>query len=293
MMRLLPGDPVLMYMSQQQFQSLSEEQILHIKKDFGLDKSLLEQYITWVGGLFRGDLGKSLFYREDVTGLIAWRLPITLYLGIVSFIISTLIGIVAGVLSAIRRGKVTDALVTVGANIGITIPIFWLGILLIYLFGLRLGILPIQGYTSPFENLTLNLKQMIMPVICLAIFTIGAVARQARSSMLEVINQDYIRTAWSKGLEERSIVMKHALKNGLIPIVTLSGMQVSQILGGSVLVETVFNIPGMGRLAVDALFSLDYAVVQAIALFMAIMVVAANVIVDISYGWLDPRIRYT
>jgi peptide/nickel transport system permease protein len=293
MMRLLPGDPVLMYMSQQQFQSLSEEQIAIVKHDFGLDKSLLVQYIDWVGGLFRGNLGKSLFYREDVIGLIVWRLPITLYLGLISFVISTLLGIVAGVLSAVRRGKVTDFLVTVGANIGITIPIFWLGILLIYLFGLKLRVLPIQGYTSPFTDFSLNMKQMVMPVICLAIFTIGAVARQARSSMLEVINQDYIRTAWSKGLQERSIVMKHALKNGLIPIVTLSGMQVSQILGGAVLIETVFNIPGMGRLAVDALLSLDYAVVQAIALFTAIMVVMANVIVDISYGWLDPRIRYT
>jgi peptide/nickel transport system permease protein len=293
MMRLLPGDPVLMYMSQEQYQSLSMAQVEIVRHEFGMDKPLIVQYFNWVGDVFRGEFGKSLFYREDVGALIAWRLPITLHLGLVSFVISTVLGILAGVISAIRRGKVMDTLVTVGANIGITIPIFWLGIILIYTFGLKLGWLPLQGYTSPFDDFWLSTKQIIMPVICLAIFTIGAVARQGRSSMLEVISQDYIRTAWAKGLRERAVVMRHALKNGLIPIVTLSGAQLSQILGGAVFIETVFNIPGMGRLAVDALFSLDYAVVQAIALLTALMVVLANFIVDISYGWLDPRIRYT
>ena len=293
MIRLLPGDPVLMYMSQEQYQSLSMEQVEIVRKEFGLDKPLMMQYINWVAGLFHGDFGKSLFYREDVGALIAWRLPITLHLGLVSFVISTLLGMLAGVIAAIRRGRVMDLVMTIGANLGITIPIFWLGIIFIYTFGLKLGYLPLQGYTSPFDDFWLNTKQVIMPIVCLSIFTIGAVARQARSSMLEVISQDYIRTAWAKGLRERTVVMRHALKNGLIPIITLSGMQLSQILGGAVFIETVFNIPGMGRLAVDALFSLDYAVVQAIALLTALMVVLANVIVDISYGWLDPRIRYT
>jgi len=292
MMRLMPGDPVLMYMSQEQYQSLSMEQVEIVRKEFGLDKPLMIQYINWVGGLFRGDFGMSLFYREDVGSLIAWRLPITLHLGLLSFVIGTSLGMLTGVIAAIRRGRVMDLVMTVGANVGITIPIFWLGIILIYTFGLKLGYLPIQGYASPFDDFWLNTKQIIMPVACLAIFTVGAVARQSRSSMLEVINQDYIRTAWSKGLKERTVVMRHALKNGLIPIVTLSGMQLSQILGGAVFIEQVFNIPGMGRLAVDALLSLDYAVVQAIALLTALMVVMANVIVDISYGWLDPRIRY-
>ena len=293
MMRLMPGDPVLMYMSQEQYQSLSMEQVEIVRKEFGLDKPLMMQYITWVAGLSHGDFGTSLFYREDVGSLIAWRLPITLHLGLLSFVIGTALGMLTGVISAIRRGKVMDLVMTVGANVGITIPIFWLGIILIYTFGLKLGCLPIQGYASPFDDFWLNTRQIIMPVVCLAIFTIGAVARQSRSSMLEVINQDYIRTAWSKGLRERTVVMRHALKNGLIPIITLSGMQLSQILGGAVFIEQVFNIPGMGRLAVDALLSLDYAVVQAIALLTALMVVMANVVVDISYGWLDPRIRYT
>jgi peptide/nickel transport system permease protein len=183
-------------------------------------------------------------------------------------------------------------LVTVLSNLGITVPIFWLGILLIYFLGLKARLLPLFGYTSPFVDFGLSTRQLILPVICLSIFPIASSARQTRSSILEVIRQDYIRTAWAKGLRQRVIVFKHILKNGLIPVVTLSGIGLSHILGGSVLVETVFNIPGMGRLGVEAVLSQDYAIVQAIILITALMVVLANLIVDISYGWLDPRIRY-
>ena len=292
MMRLLPGDPVLMFLGQDQLETLSEEQLTLLRHEYGLDRPLMVQYFDWLGDISRGHLGDSVFYHEPVSRLFLRRLPVTLYLGIISFIISTTLGIVAGVISALRRGKTADFVVTLFANVGITIPIFWLGILMIYFLSLKMHWLPMFGYTSPLEDFWLSLRQAIMPIICLAIFTIGAVARQTRSSMLEVIHQDYIRTAWSKGLKERFIVTRHILKNGLIPIVTLSGMQLSQILGGAVLVETVFNIPGLGRLSVDALMSLDYAVVQAVALIMAVMVALANLMVDISYGWLDPRIRY-
>jgi peptide/nickel transport system permease protein len=291
--RFLPGDPVLMYLNPQEITSLSQEQIDEVRAQFGLDKSLPIQYFNWVGGVFRGDLGTSLFYREDVGHLLTLRVPVTLHIGLISFVIGTLLGLVAGVVAALRRGRVMDLIVTLFANIGITVPIFWLAILLVYLFGLKLGWLPTHGYISPFEDFWMNTKQVIMPIICMSIFTIGAVARQARSCVLEVVGQDYIRTAWSKGLSERTIVLKHVLKNSLIPIVTLSGMQISMILGGSVLVETVFNIAGMGRLAVDAVFSLDYTVIQGITLLTSIMVVSANFVVDISYCWLDPRIRYT
>jgi peptide/nickel transport system permease protein len=291
-MRLLPGDPVLMYLSQEQMESLSEEQIEFTRHEFGLDKPMIIQYFDWVGQLAQGDLGTSLYYRKSVTELLASRLPVTLYLGTISFVISTTLGIVTGLISAVRRGKAMDLVVTLAANIGITIPIFWLAILLIYAFGVKLGVLPIHGYTSPLEDFWQSTRQIVMPVACLSIFTIGAIARQTRSSMLEVVRQDYVRTAWSKGLQERGVIVRHVLKNGLIPVVTLSGLQVGQILGGSVLIETVFNISGMGRLAVDALFSLDFTVVQAVVLLTASMVVMVNFIVDISYGWLDPRIRY-
>jgi peptide/nickel transport system permease protein len=290
--RLLPGDPVLMYVSQEQIGSLPKEQIEMIRAEFGLDKPIPVQYINWIGGLFHGDLGQSLNYRMPVSRLIAERTPRTLYVGLVAFVLGNLIGVLAGIVTAVRRGKTADFVVTLGANIGITIPIFWLGIILIYLFGLKLGWLPVCGYTAPTEDFWLSIKMIIMPVICLSAFTVGAIARQTRSSLLEVTRQDYIRTAWSKGLGERTVVFRHILKNGLIPVLTLAGMQLSNILGGEVLIETVFNIPGMGRLAVDAVMSLDYAVVEAVVLLISAMVVIVNLVVDISYGWLDPRIRY-
>jgi len=291
--RLMPGDPILIYLAQQEMQNLTKEQIEQARHEFGLDKPLMLQYIDWISSLFHGEFGTSLFYREEVSKLIIQRLPITLHLGLLAFVISTILGITAGMLAALTRGRWLDTLMTLLANLGITVPIFWLGILMIFLFGLRLGLLPIFGYTSPFDGFWLSMKQLIMPVCCLAIFPLASSARQTRSSMLEVMRQDYIRTAWSKGLKERVIVMRHILKNGLIPVITLKGMSLSQILGGSVLIETVFNIPGMGRLSVEALLSKDYAIIQAVVFLTAIMVVLVNLVVDISYGWLDPRIRYS
>jgi peptide/nickel transport system permease protein len=185
-----------------------------------------------------------------------------------------------------------DNVLTSLGNLGITIPVFWLGILLIYAFGLKLDWLPIFGYTSPFEDFALNTQQIIMPVFCLAIPSVASAVRMTRSSMLEVMRQDYVRTAWSKGLRERAVIMRHALKNGLIPVVTLKGVTLTVIVGGSVLVETVFSIPGMGRLAVEGLFSQDYAVVQGVILVIGTFVLAINLLIDLSYGWLDPRVRY-
>jgi peptide/nickel transport system permease protein len=291
-MRLLPGDPVLMYVASSSIQNVTEEQLDQIRHEFGLDKPLPQQYIDWVAGVFHGDFGKSILNKSPVMNEIVRRLPITLYIGILAFIVSTIIGIPAGVLCAVRRGSWVDSTVTTLSNIGITIPTFWLGILLIYVFALYFKWLPVMGFTSPFDDFWESTRKLIMPVFCLALGPIAGNARQARSSMLEVIHKDYIRTAWSKGLSERVIVMRHALKNGLMPVVTLSGMSVGTILGGSVLVEQVFNIPGMGRLAVTSVMNQDYPYVQAIALIMAIGIVLANLFVDISYGWLDPRVHY-
>jgi peptide/nickel transport system permease protein len=291
-MRIIPGDPILMYMSRSQSLTLDTKQIAYLRHEFGLDRPLVVQYGRWINDLFHGDFGKSVYYNRSVNTLLAARLPITLYIGLLSFIVANIIGVMAGVISAVRRGKFIDLLVTIFANIGVTAPVFWVAILLLYGFGLKLHWLPIQGWVSPFTDFWDSVRHMILPVFCLCIFVIGASARQARSSMLEVLHQDYIRTAWSKGLTERVIVMRHLLKNGMIPLVTLMGMHVGQILGGEVLVETVFNINGVGRLAVDAVMNLDYAVDQAVILIMAIMVVSANLLVDISYGWLDPRVRY-
>ena len=292
-MRLLPGDPILLYVSQDEYSRMtSEEEIAALRHQFGLDKSMPMQYVDWISGVVRGDLGDSIFWGTTVREEIARALPVTFHLGIITFILAQFIGIPAGVICAVRRGKWSDTVLTVFANIGITAPVFWVGILLIYAVGLYLGWLPIQGYTSPFEDFWLSTRKIIMPVFCLLLFPVSGTVRQTRSAMLEVIRQDYIRTAWSKGLTERTIIMRHAVKNGIIPVVTLAGMGIPMILGGQVLIETVFNIPGMGRLAVDALFSQDYAIVQGVALVMSTMVVLSNLTVDISYGWLDPRVRY-
>jgi peptide/nickel transport system permease protein len=290
--RLLPGDPLLIYTSRSDMQNLSEEQLYQLKVKFGLEKTLPMQYIDWVGGLFRGDMGQSIFYDVDVGLLVSERLPVTFYLGFLAFVISGVLGISFGVICALRRGTWLDTLVTFLANIGITMPSFWVGIILIYLLAVKAHWLPVSGYTSPFVNFSLSTRQIIMPVLCLSLFSIASLTRLTRSSMLEITQQDYIRTAWSKGLRERLIVTRHTIKNALIPVITVIGLQVAFIFGGSVLIETVFNINGIGRLATQAVQNQDYLIVQAVTLIMAIMVVLANLIVDISYGWLDPRIRY-
>lgn len=291
-MRLLPGDPVLMLLTQSQKSNYTVEQLQQLRHEFGLDKSYAMQYVDWVSRLFHGDLGMSILHRSKVSTEIGRSWGKTFNIGILALIIGIILGIPAGIICAVRRGGWADNIISILANIGITVPVFWLGILLMFFLSLKLKLLPVMGYTSPFEDLWMNIKQLIMPVLCVAIMPIAMTARQTRSSMLEVFQQDYIRTAWSKGLGERMIIMRHALKNALIPVVTLLGLGVSSIIGGEVLIETVFNIPGMGRLLVGAILGQDYPVAQGVILLIAMVVVLTNLVVDISYGWLDPRIRY-
>lgn len=291
-MRLLPGDPVLMVLLSTQVDEITQEQLDILRHEHGLDKPLIVQYFDWLGGVIRGDLGTSILQNIPVSGELMRRLPITLHIGLLAFVISTFFGIPAGIICAIRRGTWIDTAVTLLANVGITVPTFWLGIILIYFFALNLGWLPVMGYTSPFDDFWMSTKQIIMPVICMAVFPIASEARQTRSSMLEVMHRDYIRTAWSKGIRERMVVIRHALKNALIPVITLKGMSFRMIIGGAVLIETVYNIPGMGRLAVSSVLNQDYQYVQGIILIIAIVVVLSNLLVDIINGWLDPRIRF-
>jgi peptide/nickel transport system permease protein len=291
-MRLLPGDPIYMLFNPNQLQNMTSEELDKIRHEAGLDRPMAVQYFDWLGGVFQGNLGNSIMTKTPVSKDLVQRIPITFHIGILAFIIGTIIGIPLGIVSAVRRGTWLDTLVTALANLGITVPTFWLGIMLIWLFAVNFHWLPTSGYTSPMDDFWKNTRQLIMPVFCLAIFPIASNARQARSSMLEILRQDYIRTAWSKGLRERVVIFRHALKNSLIPIVTLAGMGISSIVGGSVLIEQVFNIPGMGRLAIDSLFQHDYTYVQGITLILTVVIVLSNLLVDLSYGWLDPRVRY-
>ena len=285
---IMPGDPVIFMIGPEPTQELIDA----IRKELWLDRPLAVQYGHWLSNCIQGDFGKSIMYNEEVTSLLARRIPVTLHLGLLGFILANLLGIPAGIICAVRRGTILDSVISTMANIGLAIPSFWLGILGIYLFSLKLGLLPVQGYTSPFSDFWLNTRQLIMPVFCLVIVSVAAIARQTRSAMLEVIRQDYIRTAWAKGFTERKIIIKHVLKNGLIPVATLSGMQLGVLIGGTVLIETVFNIPGMGRLIASSVLSRDFTVVQACTLVISISVVLINLAIDIFYGWLDPRIRY-
>jgi peptide/nickel transport system permease protein len=291
-MRLLPGDALALYVSKNELGDMKPDQIEALRHKFGLDESLPMQYITWIRGVVTGNLGLSMYYDLRVELLIKQRLPVTMYLGVLSLIVSCILGVAAGAICALRRGKWIDTVVTFLANIGITVPSFWVGIMLIYVLALKAGWLPVYGYTSPFSNFGLSTRQLIMPVICLALFPIASLCRQTRAAMLEVIQQDYIRTAWAKGLGERVVILRHTIKNAMIPVVTAMGLHVGVFFGGSVVIETVFNIPGIGRLMAQSLFQQDFQVVQSGALIIAVFVVLTNLIVDISYGWLDPRIRY-
>ena len=288
LLHIMPGDPAAAMLGIE----ATRDQVEAMRKELGLDRPFVVQYGNWLLNALKGDLGRSLMYREPVGGLFAVRLPVTLYLSLFAFMISGILGISAGIFCAIRRGGIMDQLVSIAANIGMAIPMFWLGILGIYVFGLRTGLLPIFGWTSPFEDFVLSSKQALMPVLLLSIPGISVLARQSRSSMLEVISQDYIRTAQSKGLRQRVIIYRHALKNALIPIVTLMGLHIRIMVGGSVLVETVFSIPGMGFLLVGSAINKDFLVVQGGVLLIGSIVCLTNLIVDISYGWLDPRLRY-
>jgi peptide/nickel transport system permease protein len=291
-MRLLPGDPIRMLVTAESYTRMTPEEVELLRHENGLDKPLVEQYGTWIGGVLKGDWGRSILSKGPVLTDLKHRIPITLHIGLLSLIIGLIVGVAVGILSAVRRNSWLDTLVTVLANVGITIPTFLVALFGVYLFSIKLGWLPVMGYTSPFTNFWLNTKQIIMPVLCLATFPIAGFARQTRTSMLEVMNQDYVRTAWSKGLSERVIIVRHALKNSLAPVMTMAGMQLGGILGGSVIVETVFVIPGMGFMALHGIMQQDYPSVQGVVLVVAIAVVLANLLVDISYGWFDPRIRY-
>ncbi len=292
-MRLLPGDPLVIFLGQSASSgAMSADELANLRVEYGLDKPVLIQYLHWLTGIFSGDLGVSIFYHENVGKLLLERFPITIYFGMSALLLSTCFGVLLGMAAAIRRGKWIDTAATTFANIGITVPQFLLAIAMIYLFGLKLRWLPISGYTSPFENFYLSIKQAIMPVICLSIFNLSGMARQTRSSVLEVIRQDYVRTAWSKGLGERTIIFRHVFKNSLIPIITLFGTMLGYILAGSVVVEQIFALPGIGRLLVSSILAQDYIVIQSTFMIIATIIVASNLLVEISYAWIDPKIRY-
>jgi len=283
-MHLAPGDPAEMIAVARYGEDLTQEEIEWVRVTEGLDAPVYVQYMGWLEHVLRLDLGKSLITYEDVLGEILTRIPATLELAISSLILSLLIALPTGIISAIRKNTIVDNACMTGALLGVSMPNFWLGLLLIWLFALSLGLLPSFGYGS--------IKHLILPTITLGTSMAAITTRLTRSSMLDVLNQDYIVTAKAKGLDERTILLKHALKNAMLPVITFVGLQLGFLLGGAVIVETIFAWPGIGRLLVDSIYARDFALIQGCVLFIAVIFALANLAVDVLYAYLDPRIRY-
>jgi peptide/nickel transport system permease protein len=285
--RMIPGDPARVMAGTEADEAGLEE----VRQKYGLNDPIPFQYLRWVGLALRGDLGESIRTRESVVKTVATKLPITIELAFLSLLVAVGIAIPAGVLAAVRRNTVWD-LLTSGASLGgVSIPNFWLGIMLILFFSVRLGWLPASGFVPLWVSPLENLQRMIMPAFVLGTALAAVLMRQTRNSMIEVLSADYIRTAYSKGLAGRIVVFRHAIRNSLIPVVTILGLQMGALMSGAVVTEQIFVVPGFGRLIVEAVFTRDYPLVQGVVLLTASSYVLINLLVDVSYSLLDPRIR--
>jgi ABC-type dipeptide/oligopeptide/nickel transport system permease component len=276
----LTGDPAYLMLSP----DASEADRLRFVRELGLDRPLYVQYAVFAKRAVQGDLGRSLRYRQPALPLVLERLPATIELALAALIVSLTVAVPAGVIAAVRRNTAYDNLTMLSALFGQSMPVFWLGIMLILLFSVRLELFPTSGRGS--------LAHLVLPALTLGLYSTARVTRLVRAGMLDVIGQEYIRTAWAKGLPERRVIGKHALRNTLIPVVTIVGLELGGLLSGAVITETIFAWPGVGRLAVTAIFQRDYPLVQAVVLVTALVFVFSNLLVDLVYGWLDPRIRY-
>jgi peptide/nickel transport system permease protein len=284
---LLPGDPALVMLGEDR----SPQAIAQINREYNFDKPVPVQYALWVAKAATGDFGHSLRTRKPVAELIAEKLPVTIQLALMSMAFALLIGIPTGIVSAVRKGGFWDYFASVVGMSGLSVPTFWLGIMMILFFSVRLGILPASGYVSPLENFPANMQAMVMPAFVLGAALAAVMMRHTRSAMLSVLRSDYVRTARAKGIAERRVILRHALRNALMPIVTLGALQLGQLLSGAVLTEQVFTIPGFGKLIVDAVFNRDYVVVQGVVLVTATAYIALNLMADMAYFLVNPRLR--
>ena len=285
--QLLPGDAAKVLAGEDQDPTVVE----YLRKKMHLDEPFPVRYAYWLGGVLRGDLGESLRMQKPVTALIAEKLPVTIELALIAIVIALVIGIPAGIVSAVAKGTGWDYAANAIALWGLSTPNFWLGIMLILLFSVQLGWLPASGYVSPFEDLRANLAAMIMPAFVLGNAIAAVLMRHTRSAMLQAMGADYVRTARAKGLYERRVVLKHALRNAMTPVITLGALEFGTLLSGAVLTEQIFTIPGFGKLIVDAVFNRDYAVVQGVVLVTATTYIMLNLLADVAYVLVNPRLR--
>jgi len=289
LLRLSPGDPAAVIAGDY----ATAEDVQKIREKLGLSEPIFVQFVTWLGSLIQGDLGTSIFSNKPVTELIAQRLEPTLMLALTTIIFSILVAVPLGTIAAFRAGSWIDRLVMLFSVGGFSIPVFVLGYILIYYFSITWRILPVQGYRSPFEDGMLPFVQhIILPTLTLSVIYIALLARMTRASVMEVLEEDYIRTARAKGLSEVKILMRHALGNAAVPIVTVIGIGIALLIGGVVVTESVYNIPGLGRLVLDAVLARDYPIIQGLILFFSLIYVLLNLIIDLTYTLFDPRIKY-
>ncbi|HET7341840.1 MAG TPA: ABC transporter permease [Methylomirabilota bacterium] len=290
LMRLAPGNITDILFESAGY--VDEADRHRLEAELGIDRPVIVQYATWLGDLARGNLGKSYRYELPAWEVIRPRLPVTFELAVLSMLFAVLLGVPAGVVSAVQRGHLLDYVLRVLSLAGLSMPAFWLGMLVILTLVRALGWIPSMTYVSPFEDLRANLGQFLLPALAVGYRSSALIMRITRSTMLEVLREDYIRTAWAKGQHARGVVWRHALKNASLPVVTLIGIEFAFLIGGLVVTETVFNLPGVARYLVDAIQFRDYPIVQNLAMLIAVVVVLANLAVDLLYGWLDPRIWY-
>lgn len=284
---LLPGDPALVLAGE----NPDEATLAAIRAQYHLDQPLIVQYLYWLKGVATGDLGESMRHNRPVLDLILLKLPVTLQLAVMGICIALIVGITAGVISALRQNSPVDYATNIASLAGISLPNFWLGILLILFFSVHLGWLPASGFVSPSEDLRMNLATTIMPAFVLGIGIAGVIMRHTRGAMLQALSSDYVRTARAKGLNETTVVLKHAMRNALTPIITLGALEFGALLSGAVLTEQIFTIPGFGKLIVDAVFTRDYPVVQGVVLVTSLFYIILNLLADIGYILVNPRLR--
>ncbi len=287
-MQLLPGDPARIALGE----AASDAAIQAYRDKYGLDDPLLVQYFHWITGIVtRWDFGKSVLNSRDVTAYISDRLPNTVSIGLPALVLGVIFGLAVGILTAIRRGTWVDQVLTFIVNFFLGVPRFLIAIFGVLILAVQLKLIPLQGYTAPWENFGEYVHKSLWPIVVNGIFTVAMLARQTRSNVLEAINQDYVRTARANGIPEGSVVMKHTLKNALIPVVTIIGLQMRNIVSGAVIIENIFNIPGIGQLLLLGVQQRDYFIVQGCVVVISMVTVFCNLIVDIAYGFIDPRVR--
>lgn len=288
LLRLTPGDPAAIIAGD----NATSQQILDIRTKLGLEQPMLQQFVIWLGNILRGDLGESFFFRKTVFELISERVEPTLSLAVLTIVLAVVIAIPLGVVAAYKQGTWIDRIVMGFSVIGFSVPVFVIGYLLIYIFAIKLGWFPVQGYQRIGLGIGPWFRSLVLPALTLSVIYVALIARMTRTSMLEVLSEDYVRTARAKGQTEIKVLFQHALKNAAVPIVTVVGIGVALLIGGVVVTESVFSIPGLGRLTVDAVLARDFPVIQAIILAFSFVYVLINLIVDLSYTIFDPRIRY-